>query len=108
MKMIPVATGVTIAFLMTGPVFASTALNPGFEKWQSDHAKTLCADHETQFKDAVSARGIYSIPTSAEKTANLGEAQCLSGNYVKGDQQLSKALAKLDLTPSAGEIEDVD
>lgn len=108
MKMIPVATGVTIAFLMSGSAFATTTPDPGYEKWQSDHTRMLCADYEAQFNDAVKARGAKNIPLSARRIARAGEMNCHSGNYANGDRELTKALAQLHLSPSAGEADRAD
>jgi len=108
MKMTTVATGVIIAFLSNGSVFATATPDPGYEKWQSDHAQMLCTDHGVQFKDAVRARGEKRIPISAQRVARLGEAICHFGNYANGDRELTKALAQLHLSPSAGAVDRAD
>jgi len=97
-----------IAMLASGSAFAVTHQNTGYQKWQHDRAMALCADYEAQYKDAVSFRGARTIPASTEDIATKGTMLCHGGDYTKGDQELSTAITMLHLTPSAGQLDDVD
>jgi hypothetical protein len=103
-----VAAAAAILLAVSGSAFAAMNLNPGYVKWQRNYDMLLCTDYGGQFKDAVSVRAAGNVPAAAERAAKEGETLCHNGNYANGDQELSKVITKLQLSPSGPQDDAVD
>ncbi len=96
------------ALLASGAAAAANISHADFQKWERIHDINLCTDYTQQYKDADVYRQGHGVPASDATLASRGESLCHAGKYHKGESDLNRALAKLHLSATGSDLDNVD
>jgi hypothetical protein len=108
MKSNHVMVAAAAALLASGAAAAANISHAGFEKWERIHEINLCTEYAQQYKDADAYRHDNNMTSSAATLASQGESLCHTGKYRKGDADLSRALARMHLSATGTDLDNVD